>query len=405
MFGVASLFYLYEFLLRVSPSVLEGEWFVAFHMDARDFGFFASCWYWIYAPLQLPVGALTDKYGPRRLLSGAILLCASGALVCAFTHSFFISVLARCCIGAGSAFAFISCLKIANIWFHPRYFALLTGLTLTIGTLGAASGGMPLAFALNYMSWRTLFIYLGLLGIGLSILAFCCIRDRNLDHPEFAQVALERPAFWESLWVVVKTPQIWLVGGYAFFITAPTDAFGGAWGVKFLMDVHGISRNAASVIAVTMPFLGMALGSTVIGWFSGKINNRKLPMAISSAMACIALLLIIYLPYLSIWNAGFFFFAFGFFASYVLAFVMARREIHSAYVATAVGFVNMTSMLGSALLTYFIGYFLDGLRKGAVQSNGMPFYSVSDYHVSLFILPLFYAISAFLIVPFIRDRK
>ena len=405
MFAVATFFYLYEFLLRVSPNVLERELFFAFKMDASQFGFFSSCYLWAYAPLQLPVGALTDKYGPRRLLTFAIFLCAVSTLALAFTNSFAVGCITRAFIGAGSAFAFISCIKIVNIWFEPRWFPFMTGLTLTIGTLGAAVGGTPLSYALDYVTWRELLIYIGAVGIFLAGFSWGLIRDHNPYHPEYEEQTKNAPGFWRCVVEIAKLPQSWIVGIYAFFITAPTDAFGGAWGVKYLVDVHGITRHAASVAAVTMTFVGMALGSPLLGWIAEKINNRKWPMAISSVIACIALTLIVYLPTLTAVSASILFFIFGAAGTYVLAFVMTKRFTESKYVATAVGFVNMISIFGSASLTYLIGWMLDTVYSGATTPLGEPIYTVKDYHISLVLLPLFYAISAFIIVPFIRDKK
>lgn len=405
MFAVATFFYLYEFLLRVSPNILEHELFLAFRMDASQFGFFSSCYLWAYAPLQLPVGALTDKYGPRRLLTFAILLCALSTIALAYTDSFAVGCITRAFIGAGSAFAFISCIKIVNIWFEPRWFPFMTGLTLTIGTLGAAVGGTPLSYALDYVTWRELLIYIGGVGIVLGVFSWVLIRDHNPFHPEYEEQTKNTPGFWRCVAEVAKLPQSWVVGIYAFFITAPTDAFGGAWGVKYLVDVHGISRHMASVAAVTMTFVGMAVGSPLLGWIAEKINNRKLPMTISSLVACLALTGIIYLPHLNGWVAAILFFVFGAAGTYVLAFVMTKQFAESKYVATAVGFVNMISIFGSASLTYMIGWILDAVYSGALSAQGEPLYTASDYRISLLMLPLFYAISAVMVVPFIRDKK
>lgn len=404
MFALATSFYLYEFLLRVSPNVLHDDLLRAFNIDVQAFGFFSSCFFWSYAPLQLPVGALTDKMGPRRLLTGAILLCALSSLALAYTQSFYVACLARLFIGAGSAFAFISCMKIVNIWFEPRWFPFMTGLTLAIGTLGAAGGTTPISIALDYITWRELLINIGYVGVGLAVLAWFLIRDHNPHHSDASQKANDNPGFWRCVCVVAKQPQSWIVGIYAFFITAPTDAFGGAWANKFLEDAHGISRDTAS-IAVMMIFVGMAVGSPLLGWISGKMNNRKKPMMISSFVACAALTLIVYLPTLSVWGASTLFFIFGAAGTYVLAFVMTRRFTESKYVATAVGFVNMISVFGSAILTYFIGWLLNFVWSGEMNAAGERLYSISDYHISLIVLPIFYAISAIVIVPFVRDEK
>jgi sugar phosphate permease len=405
MFMVATFFYLYEFLLRVSPNVFQEELSFAFNIDATKFGLFSSLWYWVYAPLQLPVGALTDKYGPRRLLTFAILLCCLSALVLAYTQSFVVGCIARALIGAGSAFAFISCLKIAHIWFDPRWFSLMTGITLTIGTLGAAVGGTPLQFALDYVSWRDLLNYIGILGIFLAFFAWITIRDHNPDHPEIEMQSKETPGFWKCLTEVARQPQSWIVGIYALFVTAPTDAFGGTWGVRFFTDVHGLSREVASTAAVTMTFLGMAVGSSFLGWVSNVFDNRKMPMAIAAFIASIALTFIVFWPQLSDFWAMFLCFVFGASGTYVLAFVMTRRFSESIYVATAVGFVNMVSMLGSAGLTFLIGWMLDTVHTGGFNPAGEPFYEVRDYQLSYVALPIFYAISAFLVVPFVRDGK
>lgn len=405
MFAVATFFYLYEFLLRVSPNVLEKELFKAFGMDAKAFGVFTSCYYWSYAALQLPVGALTDKYGPRRLLTFAIILCAASTYLLAITDSFFLGCVCRFLIGAGSAFAFISCLKIINIWFDEKWFPFLTGLTLTVGTLGAAMGGNPLSLALHYIDWRGLLIVFAAIGGGLGLLAWLLIKDFNPHHQDNETLQDETIGFWKCLGEVIRHPQNWLVGIYAFFVTAPTDAFGGAWGVKFLTDVHGISRNFASTAAVTMTFVGMAVGSPLLGWISGRLNNRKWPMLISSFLAAVCLTLIVYLPHYDGWVASILFFGFGGFATYVLAFVMIRRITSSVYVATAVGFVNMLSMVGSSLLTFLIGWFLDMIRQGAVDAAGQPIYSAEAFHISLIVLPIFYVVSAVIVVPFIKDNK
>jgi len=401
MFGVAAFFYLYEFLLRVSPNVMEKELIYAFAMDAKAFGLFTSCYYWSYAVLQLPGGALTDKYGPRRLLTFAIMLCALSTLALAYTQNFFVACLTRFFIGAGSAFAFISCIKIINIWFSPHLFPLLTGLTLTIGTLGAAAGGTPLSLALNFMDWRQLMIIIGSIGGGLGGLALWLIKDKN--PAQSAESQPSSPPFWQSVKVIASHPQCWLLGIYAFFVTAPSDAFGGAWGVKYLVDVHHISRDEASV-AVTMTFIGMAIGSPLLGWISEEFNNRKWPMLLSSFLAAFMLSIIVYANHLNALQAAIAFFTFGAAASYVLAYVMTRRVADTQYVATAVGFVNMVSMFGSALLTYLVGWLLDLCCLKGVMAETI-IYTAHDYHISLFALPLFFILNIILVIPFIRDTK
>ncbi len=402
MFAVASFFYLYEFLLRVLPSVMKPQLTLEFGIGAKEYGILAAIYYASYAPLQLPVGAWIDRFGPRRLLTLAVLMCAVSTLLSSYTQNYYIALVARFFIGAGSAFGFISCMKVLAVWFPPQWFPIMTGFTLTIGTMGAVAS-YPISLAMNYFDWRELLVVLGIIGLVLGAITWLVLRDDNTHQPSHIPPPEKAQSFWTCLKVVASKPQSWLVGFYAFLTTAPTDAFGGAWGVPFLTDAHGIDKDVASA-AQSMVFLGMAIGSPLIGWVARRWNNRKRPMMLASMVASAALFTLIYSPTMTGLWAGSLFFTFGAFGTYVLAFVVIRHITHLQYVATAVGFVNMMSMIGSMLLTSAVGWILDTVRTTDLTVNGMPVYLLADYKIGLLALPIFYLVSALIIVPMIHDQ-
>ena len=402
MLAIAALFYLYEFLLRVAPNVLFTEWVHDFNLDANQFGILSSSYYWSYAILQLPVGALTDKWGPRRLLTFAIFLCALSTGLFALTKDFYLACVLRLCIGAGSAFAFICCLKIIATWFKPHLFPMLTGLTLTIGTLGAVAS-VPVSYSLNYMSWQMLFYGLAAIGILMSGIAWLVVRDRA-PLEVIKSTPTQHVSAMTCLAHVVKSPINWLIAIYAFLVTAPTDALGGTWGVAFLMHVHDISKDQAA-LAVSCTFLGLACGSSFMGWLASKWGECQKPMFLSSLCASLVLILLIFTPTLNTLLSALLFFLFGFWGVYVLSFIVARHLNDAHYVATAVGFVNMLSMFGSALLTYWIGAILNALGEFHAASNEGMILTASDYQWGLCLIPFFYIISAVLVVPWIKDKK
>ena len=71
-------FYFYENVLRILPSVVGQNFMQTYHLHANTFGFLFAVFYLIYAPMQLFVGVSLDRYGPRRLLTVAIVCCALG---------------------------------------------------------------------------------------------------------------------------------------------------------------------------------------------------------------------------------------------------------------------------------------------------------------------------------------
>jgi len=88
---VGAVFYCYEFILRIIPGVLQTELSIALgHISATTFGQISALYYFAYSPMQMPVGMLMDRFGPRRLLTFACLCCTIGSWMFTLTSSMFL---------------------------------------------------------------------------------------------------------------------------------------------------------------------------------------------------------------------------------------------------------------------------------------------------------------------------
>jgi len=112
--GLGALFYSYEYLLRIAPSAMETALREHFNLSATGFGHISSIYYYAYVPMQLPVGIMMDRYGPRRLLTFACMVCVIGTFLFTGTTSFWVAASGRFLVGLGSAFGY---LKISSLWF------------------------------------------------------------------------------------------------------------------------------------------------------------------------------------------------------------------------------------------------------------------------------------------------
>ena len=121
--GLGALFYTYEYLLRISPSVMSSELMAAYGITAGAFGNLMAIYYYAYTPMQLPVGMLMDRYGPRRILTAACAACAVGSYLFASSGHLSVAGVGRFLVGFGSAFAFVGVLKLATIWLPKERFA------------------------------------------------------------------------------------------------------------------------------------------------------------------------------------------------------------------------------------------------------------------------------------------
>ncbi len=122
-FALGTLFFGYAFVQRVSPSVMTEELMRDFAVGGAALGSLSAFYFYTYASIQLPVGMLTDRFGPRKLMSFAAGLCALAALVFAQSESLLGASLGRALIGGTVAFAFVGTLAIAGYWFAPASMA------------------------------------------------------------------------------------------------------------------------------------------------------------------------------------------------------------------------------------------------------------------------------------------
>ena len=401
VWGIAVLFYCYEFLLQVSPNVLAPELAREFQTSAVSLGQLAAFYFYAYALMQIPVGLLIDRFNTRIIICTAVLICAAGTYLFAIADTLLLAKIGRLLTGIGSAFAVISCLKIATLWFPTRRFALLAGLMMTVGMAGAIFGEAPLALLIKLFSWRNSLLLLAGIGVMLCILIFLCVRDRP-KHTNFIPAAETTPLnVWQALSTILRCPQTWLLSIYGCFIYAAIAALGALWGVSFLVAKYGIEHTEAATI-ISLLFVGFAIGAPLLGWFSDYIGRRKPILYIASIGTCLSLSIFIYAPFpkgiiaLSLFVCGFSI------SGLMAAFTILKEISPHQSNATAMAFMNMLNMLGAAAVQPFIGLLLDYFWQGEVTREGALAYSLEHYIVAFSILPLISFLSLIL-VPFVKE--
>jgi sugar phosphate permease len=388
--SVGAFFYVYEFFLRVMPSAMTDDLMRAFHMDAAGLGVLSAFFYYGYTPMQIPAGLLLDRYGPRLLLTLSISVCAVGALAFGMTDNVLVASLARLFIGIVSAFAFVGALVLAARWFAPKYFALIVGLVQLMGCIGAIVGEAPVAVIVQEIGWRSTMFWSAAVGGIFAILFWLIIRDRptSTTTPSVSnQTNGSTLTEWRRLSLVLKNPQTWAIGLYAFACWAPIAIFADLWGIPYLKLFYQTSA-ATAAIAVAVVWIGIAVGGPVIGWWSNKIYNRRLPLLLCSIVGLVSSLVMIYIPGLP-WGLMYIaLFLFGVAASsQSVTFGVVQDNNPLSVAGTAVGFNNMAVILGGVLFQPLVGFILTA-RWDGTMADGLPVYGLADYRSALILLPL-----------------
>jgi sugar phosphate permease len=404
IWGTAALYYAYEFFLRISPSVMQSDLMLAFNIDAATFGTLSACYYYAYASMQIPVGMLLDKFGIRRLLSIAAICVALGCFAFAHTHQLWVAELGRIMMGLGSAFAFISTVKLIRRWFSHALIALVIGLTNTLGVLGAIMGQAPFAKFIEYFQWRQSFVVAGFIGLGLALLIYLFIRDTPEDVCPDANIAPTEKTnsqFWSGLQQVLSNPKNWLIAIIAGLMVAPVAAFTELWGVPFLMQAHSVSKPEAGLLSSLM-FIGIACGGPFHGWWSGRLGSRLPALKVGAMGAFVSLSLILFFSMSSMLVLTVLLFLFGFFTSSMLLCFAINSENNPLWATgVVIGFTNMLVMLGGAVFQPLVGHFLD-LLSGHQGARVLSDFSLHNFRIALAILPVC-DIIAFVLIYFNRE--
>src|SRR5436305_1258841 len=184
----------------------------------------------VYAVMQVPVGLLLDRYGPRRLLAAGALLMAAGQLAFALVPDVGSAVAARMLIGVGDAMTFISLVRVVATWFPPRRNPVVVQLTGVLGMLGSLASAVPLVVLLRDAGWTVTFLAAAGLGLAVSGLVLLVLRDAPAGSPareplSTAQVRDNLRASWSQ-----PATGIVKVGGFCASIALTT-------GVVVVLDV------------------------------------------------------------------------------------------------------------------------------------------------------------------------
>ena len=381
-----ALFFFYAFILRVAPAVMVDDLMKEFSVGAAILGYLSATYLYIYAALQIPLGLVVDKYGLRGVVAGACALCGIGSIVFSLADSVYLAYLGRGLVGAGAAFSFVGALNMAARWF-PSRFAVLGGWAQMMGSAGGFVGQAPLSLAVATFGWRSCNLSLGIAGLFLAVLLLFTVRDPKED-----QESEDNFSIWLGLKNVCANKQTWLATLAAAGLTSALLAFGGLWGVPYLMKARAIDKpDAASFISII--FVGWAIGAPFFGWLSDRIRRRRILLQWGTCGAALTTGTTILVPTLSTTLVIVVLFLQGFFsASMILGFALAKDNNPPESSGVALGLINTFVVGSGAILQPLVGVLLD-YRWTGEMFDGVRVFNLVDFQVSMLILPLVCLIS------------
>lgn len=368
---------------RMSLAAVARDLIDELGLSASEMGALGSFYFYPYALLQIPVGLLVERWGPRRLISLSLSIAGIGGLIFALAPDFLWISIGRTLIGFGMAGIFIPSLKLISVWFPARDIALWTGIHMAIAGCGVLFAGRPLVELVLRFGWSNAFLMAAIITLFMAGASWLIIRDES--HSCFSDttggsVTQPRPGRRDFA-QVIRSPTLYLMGLGGFLIYGVHASFQAIWAGPFLRDVVGASPAVVGNLLMLLQ-IGQITGSLVFGWIADRVLRSRVSGAIvgSSFFVACWLLLATRLEALGLPALAGIHLGMGFtFTAYLLVFPLVRGRYPPAVASTALGTVNLLGMLGGAAMQQFFGLLLDRFASNAGAFSKEAYESVFLY--------------------------
>lgn len=403
IWGILVLAYVVVFFHRLAAGVVRQDLVESFGITGTTFANISGTYFYAYMLMQIPSGILADSLGARKTVTAGMLFAGIGSVVFGVAPTVALLFVGRLLVGLGVSVVFIAVLKVLGEWYYDREFGTMSGMTTFVGNMGGMIAQTPLALMVAYFTWRSTFVAIGILTLGIAVLSYIIIRNnpKEMGLPSIKEIEreadredsvahsqidvtadvknemkqdvkhevkkdvkheeMERPTILKGLLGALKNWRTWpaFIGFTGFF--GSFVALTGTWGQSYLVDVYGMDPASAPNY-LTATVFGLAIGGIVIGKISDKIQYRKPPMVIFAGIYLLTWGIIVFVnggkPPVEILFPLYFVLGFSC-AAFILGWACAKEVNHPALAGIAMSIVNIGGFLGGAVLPTMIGNVFD----------------------------------------------
>jgi MFS family permease len=343
--------YYLSFLFRTINASISPALASEFVLDAVKTGLLASVYFLVFAGVQIPIGVLLDRCGPRRVQSVLLILAAGGATLFGTATGFSELLVARAMIGLGVAASLMAGLKAVVIWFPKERIALVNGCMIMLGSLGAVTATAPTDWVLDWIGWRGLFEVLTFATIAIAAFTYFAVPQ---DATNEAASRTSRQQL--TLWSVYSDVRFLRLAPLSAACIGSSWAQQSLWAAPWLADVEGLDRQSLMTQLFIMA-LGISLGALLLGVMADRLRKRGITAEVLLAamggvfiVAELAVILRVPMPSLLPWCVVS---VMG--AATVLSYAMIADYFPQGLAARANGALNLAHFGAAFAVQYGIG--------------------------------------------------
>ena len=175
IFFVFACGYFISALLRAITATLSPLLTSEFNLTAGDLGLLAGGYFLGFASMQIPLGYLLDKYGPKKIVSSFLIIAIIGTFAFSLAQNFAGLLISRILIGIGVSACLMGPLTAYRIWFADEYQQRANAWMLMVLSMGFVFSTLPVQILLPMIGWRWIFALIGILIFIVILMTFIFI--------------------------------------------------------------------------------------------------------------------------------------------------------------------------------------------------------------------------------------
>ena len=270
VFLVFAFGYFLSCLLRAITATLSPVLTSEFNLLAADLGLLAGGYFFGFACMQIPLGYLLDKFGPKKIISIFLLIAFIGTTSFALSQTFSGLFISRILIGIGVSACLMAPLTGYRIWFAENLQQRANSWMLMIASLGFVSSTLPVQLLLPSFGWRWIFGGIAILILVSTFLMLIFIPNWNQKEIINSTKNLDQSGslsdVWKSKFFISVIPMgLFNYGG----LMAIQTLWAGPWMIRVAGYTPIESATGLFWINITM-----LLSFFVWGYFLPKINDQ-----------------------------------------------------------------------------------------------------------------------------------